>query len=337
MLAAAREAMADAMRSWANASSPHAEGRASKAVLEDARARIKSALDWDHELIFTSGASEALTIALTRNIGDATLVSATEHAAVHRAVPEAFFLPVRPDGMLASDALFGRLSALGAKTPVVVVQHVNNESGIIQPLGDLIDVTRKAGGILIADCAQSAGKIDLPDADIIAISAHKLGGPPGIGALLLRDFDLIQPDGGQERGYRGGTENVPAARAFAVALENGRSWMERAQDLRQHLDGAIEAAGGQVVARTSPRIATISGYRMLGKASAAQLIQLDMAGIAVSAGSACSSGTLKTSPVLAAMGWGEDEASEVIRVSFGPDTSRADIYRLIEAWKRIRP
>jgi cysteine desulfurase len=122
---------------------------------------------------------------------------------------------------------------------------------------------------------------------------------------------------------------------MAAALEAGRGWVDRAQDLRAHLDGAIEAAGGEVVAKRSPRLATIGAYRMPGVAGSAQLIQFDLAGIAVSAGSACSSGTLKTSHVLAAMGWGEAEAGQVVRVSFGPETSRADIYRFVEAWKRI--
>jgi cysteine desulfurase len=333
----AQEAMILALGKWANPSSPHAEGRAARAAMEDARDRIKTALGWSHEVIFTSGASEALTIGLTRSNCDAILVAATEHDAVHRTVPDAFFLPVTNEGVVSPEALYGRLAALGAKRPLVVAQHANNETGIMHPLGALAIVTHEAGGVLLADCAQTAGKIDLPEADLIAVSAHKLGGPPGIGALLVRDLSMIAPSGGQEKGYRGGTENYPAVMGFAAALENNRGWVGRADDLRQHLDGAIEAAGGQVVGLPVPRISTIASYRMPGKAATAQLIQFDMAGIAVSAGSACASGTIKSSKVLAAMGWCEDEASEVIRVSFGPDTSRADIYRFVEAWKRIRP
>jgi cysteine desulfurase len=337
VLPAVRNAMAPAFARWANPSSQHAEGRAARAALEDARERVKAALGWEHELIFTSGACEALAISLTRSTTDACIVSAVEHDAVHRVAPNAYFLPVDPDGLVARDALFGRLAALGAKQPLVAIQQVNNETGVIQPLDVLAQVVREAGGILLSDCAQSAGKIALPDADIIAVSAHKMGGPPGIGALLIRDFGLIEASGGQEKGYRAGTENLPAALGFAVATETNRGWLERAADLRAHLDGAIEAAGGQIVARGAPRLATIASYRMSGKAASAQLIQFDLAGIAVSAGSACSSGTLKSSRVLAALGWNESEANEVIRVSFGPDTSRADIYRFIEAWKRISP
>jgi cysteine desulfurase len=119
---------------WANASSPHAEGRAARAATEDARVRIKAALGWDHELIFTSGASEALSIALGRSTGDAVIVAACEHDAVHRAAPKAYFLPIQPDGLVARDALFGRLAALKAKAPLVAIQQANNETGIIQPL-----------------------------------------------------------------------------------------------------------------------------------------------------------------------------------------------------------
>ena len=336
VLPQARAAMIDACATWANPSSPHAEGRAARAMLEDARERIKTALGWEHELIFTSGATEAIAIALSRSNCDAVFVAASEHDAVHRAAAQAYFLPVEADGRVSGDALTGRLAALAAKTPLVAIQSANNETGVLQPLDALAKIVRKAGGILFADCAQSAGKVDLPDADLIAISAHKFGGPPGIGALLVRDFGLLQASGGQERGYRAGTENLPAVMGFAAALEAGRGWVTRAGELRAHLDSAIEAAGGKVVARETPRIATIASYHMPGVAANTQLIQFDMAGIAVSAGSACSSGSLKPSHVLSAMGWDEKAASEVVRVSFGSDTSRADVYRFIEAWKRIK-
>ena len=335
MLLSAREAMRAAIARWANPSSPHAEGRAARALLEDARRRIASALDWDGEIILTSGATEAIRLVFSRCRSDAAIVSSVEHEAVHRAASDAFLLPVQPDGEVLPDALAGRLGALGAKAPLVAVQAVNSETGVRQPLSELAAIVRRAGGLLFADCAQSAGKLPLPDADLIAVSAHKFGGPPGVGALLVRDLGVLDPSGGQEKGYRSGTENLPGAVALAVALEAGRGWVDRAGDLRAHLDGAIETAGGEVVAKRAPRLATIGAYRMPGVASAAQLIQFDLAGIAVSAGSACSSGTLKSSHVLAAMGASEVDAGQVIRVSFGPETSRADIYRFVEAWKHI--
>ena len=175
----------------------------------------------------------------------------------------------------------------------------------------------------------------MPAADMAVISAHKFGGPTGIGALLLRDFGMIAPDGGQERGYRGGTENVPGAMAMAAALQAGHGWMREALRLRSRLEDAIIDAGGEVVADRSPRIATIGSYRLPGVAAAVQLIRLDSAGIAVSAGSACSSGSLRTSHVLSAMGMDDKSAGEVIRVSIGPDTREADIDRFLDVWGDI--
>jgi cysteine desulfurase len=328
LLPEARTAMAEGLERWANPSSPHAEGRAARAALEGARARIKAELDWPHALIFTSGASEALALALTRAKAGARLISAVEHDAVRRAAPDGVLLPVSADGLVD-------IVSIAGDRPLVAVQSANSETGVMQPLGEIAAAVRECGGLLLADCAQSAGKLPLPDADFIAVAAHKLGGPPGIGALLVRDLAMLKASGGQEQGYRPGTENLPAALGFAAALEARRPWLERAGELRVHLEAKIEAAGGVVVAKGSPRLPAIGSYRMPGVAATAQLIQFDMAGIAVSAGSACSSGSLKPSHVLAAMGWNEEAAREVIRVSFGPDTSRAEIWRFAELWTRL--
>ena len=335
VVAPARDAMLRGIELWANPSSPHAAGRAARAALEAARAKVKAALDWPGEVIFTSGASEAIAIAMTRTDADAVMVSTVEHEAVQRAAGQATILPVGANGLVARDGLAGRLGASSARHPLVAIQSVNNETGVEQPLAELAAVTRDAGGLLFVDASQSAGKWRLPDADLIAVSAHKLGGPPGVGALLVRDPAMVSASGGQERGYRAGTENLPGIMGFAEALAQPRGWVVRAAELRAHLDAAIEASGGEVVAKASPRVATIASYRMPGVASAAQLIQFDLAGIAVSAGSACSSGSLRPSHVLAAMGWCEADAAEVIRISFGPETSRADIYQFVEAWQRI--
>ena len=333
--AAAREAVAQGIAIWANPSSPHAPGRAARAALENARARIKATLGWAGEVIFTSGASDAIAMALTRTKADAMLISQIEHEAVLRAAAPAVVLPVNADGLVEPHGLAGRLGASVATVPLVAVQSANNETGVLQPLADLAPLVHKAGGILFVDASQTAGKLPLPDADLIAVSAHKFGGPPGVGALLVGDLGLLNPTGGQEGGYRPGTENLPGILGMAAALDAPRGWLDRAADLRAHLDGAIEGAGGQVVAKGSPRIPTIASYRMHGVTSAAQLIQFDLAGIAVSAGSACSSGSVRSSHVLIAMGWSEADASQVIRVSFGPDTTRADVYRFVEVWRRI--
>ena len=323
VIPAAREAMADAMARWANPSSPHSEGRAARAALEKARARVAAALNWDGEILFTSGASEAIAIALR---GHDAIASAVEHDAV-LAVAGATRLPVGPDGYVDQTAIKGAAR--------YAVQSVNNETGVMQPMAEIADIVRANGGILFADCSQSAGKLPLPDADLLCLSAHKLGGPPGMGALLVRNLGLLTPTGGQEQGYRRGTENLPAAIGFATALDAGFAWMEKAVRLRELLDAEITASGGIVVAEASNRLATIGSYRMPGVAASSQLINFDMAGIAVSAGSACSSGTLKTSHVLGAMGWDERSASEVVRVSFNADTSESDVARFLDVWRNI--
>jgi cysteine desulfurase len=335
IIPAARNAMFEGIDRWANPSSPHSEGRAARATLENARKRIATALGWNGEVILTSGASEALSIALQRSQCDGQLISSVEHDAVTRASNCMEYLPVRSDGLVDLERLPALIAAQEAVCPLIAVQHVNNETGVIQPIEQIAEIVRAHGGLLLVDASQSAGKIELPDADMIAVSAHKLGGPPGIGALLVKNFAMLSPSGGQEQGYRGGTENLPAVLGFAAALETDFEWMERARGLRTMLDLAITEAGGVIVAAEAPRIATIASYHMPGVSASSQLIGFDMEGIAVSAGSACSSGTLKTSHVLGAMGWGVRQASEVVRVSFGPATSVQDIERFIGVWRAI--
>lgn len=327
LLPAAREAWLAGMANWANPSSPHAAGRAARAALEDARERMKAALGWAGEVVFTSGASEALGIAITQCRLPLAAVSAAEHEAVLRHAKQAALLAVDVNGLLdpANVALPG----------LVAVQHVNNETGVIQPLDEIAEAVRGAGGLLLADCAQSAGKLALPDADLVAVAAHKFGGPIGVGALLVRDWALLQPSGGQERGYRGGTENLPGVLAMVAALEAGAGWLDEAARLRARLETGILAAGGEVVAPSAPRLATIGAYRMPGKSAAAQLIGFDAKGIAVSAGSACSSGSLRGSHVLKAMGLAG--ADEVIRVSIGRETTEAEIDLFLAAWRAISP
>ncbi len=338
MLPEAMAAVADGMRRWANPSSPHAEGRAARAALEDARARIKLALEWDGELIFTGGASESIAIALGRAQGGKRIVSAVEHDSVLRAAPGAERVSVLVDGHVDFEALGHALRGAGER-PVVVIQHVNSETGVVQPLGDIAVAVRQVGGLLFADCAQSAGRLALPDGDLIAVSAHKLGGPPGVGALLVRDSAMLVPSGGQERGYRGGTENLPGILGFAAAVEaNGprtdgiADWVRIHIANRAHLDDVIHAAGGTAICQETERSPLVASYRMPGMQSAAQLVRFDLGGFAVSAGSACSSGTLKASAVMQALRIDLAEAGEVARVSFGQSTTRAEIDAFAAAW-----
>ena len=333
ILPEAVEAMRAACDVWANPSSPHAEGRKVHAMLEDARRRIASALGWDGSLIFTSGATEAISLVFERAKATDFIVSAIEHPAVLRSAPEARQVAVKADGTLDLDDLDAALA--GAEAPLVAIQSVNNETGVIHPLGEIAVRVKAAGGLLLADCAQSASKLPLPEADFLIVAAHKFGGPPGIGALLVRDTSKLDAIGGQEGGFRPGTPPVPMIMGFAAAVEADHGWYAEARRLRAKLDQGIVAAGGEVIAGDAPRIATISAYRLPGVPAAAQMMQLDLAGIAVSAGSACSSGSLKTSHVLLAMGMEEEQAREVIRVSFGPQTVESHVDALLAEWRKL--
>jgi cysteine desulfurase len=335
----ARAAMEEGFRIWANPSSPHAEGRKARAALEDARERIKAALGWSGELIFTSGASEALSIALNRAKAGVRLVSAVEHDAVFRAAPDAEVVPIAPFGAEpAADALSDALAAGGPA--IVALQSLNSETGtqLLHAVREhslaLAEQVRLAGGLLLADCSQSAGKYPLPDADMIVVSAHKFGGPIGVGALLVRDFAMLEPGGGHERGYRQGTENLPGALGMAAALEAGGldSWAttegERL-DFRQ----SIWAAGEGIV--MGPQCSHILAVAHPIISAQALLIRLDAMGFAVSAGSACSSGTLKKSRVLDAFGVPDDVAARTIRVSLGWSTTPEELERFSEAWASL--
>lgn len=335
VLPQARAAVAQALEAWANPSSPHADGRRARAALEEARRTIANALGWRHDVILTSGASEAIQMVAGRARVERRILGPTEHDAVVAAMgPGAEVLPVDENGRIDLAALE---MALAAGPALVAIQQVNNETGVIQPLDRICDIVRCSGSLLLADCAQGAGKIALPDAGFIAVSGHKFGAPPGIGALLVKDLSALAASGGQERGYRRGTENLPAAAGMAAALASRVfvDAMPRLASLRQRLEQEIACWGGIAIAADAARIATIGAYTMPGVASASQLVQLDLAGISISAGSACSSGSMKPSRVLAAMGIEPEIAASTIRVSFGPDTSEGDVARFTVEWRRI--
>ncbi|WP_417612012.1 cysteine desulfurase family protein [Parasphingorhabdus sp.] len=334
MLEVAKQACIEGFERWANPSSPHGDGRAAQSMLENARRRFKDALGWDGDVIFTSGASEAIRMALTQSKPSAQYVSPVEHDVVLRFARNAHSIPVDMNGIVAPSHLNHLLKS--AESPALVaIQSVNNETGVMQDLDAIAKVVRDRGSYLLTDCSQSIGKLPLPDADMVIVAGHKFGGPPGVGALLVKGLRLLQADGGQEQGYRSGTQNLPYIMGMTAALEAPANWAGRAAELRQHLDDAIRKAGGAVIAENAQRIATIGSYHMPGVAANTQLIKFDMAGFSVSAGSACSSGTLKTSHVLEAMGTDPQVAREVIRVSIGRDTSRAQIYAFIDKWQSI--
>jgi cysteine desulfurase len=330
----ARAAMLAAYDRWANPSSPHGEGRVARAALEGARRQIAVRTGWRDAILFTSGASEGIAMVMRHAIAGRRIVSAVEHDAVRRVSTGAVTLPVDGDGLASAAGLAKAIAAAG-DAPLLAVQAVNSETGVIQQFDMLADAVRQARGLWLCDATQAIGKIDLPDADFIAFSAHKFGGPAGIGALLVRELATLAAGGGQEQGYRGGTENLPGIAGMAAALDEGSGWITRIAELRTQCDAAVEDAGGVIVARDAARLPTIASYRMPGMAAAAQLIRFDLAGFAVSAGSACSSGSLKPSHVLAAMGIDGVAAGETIRVSFGRTTVPDDVARFCDQWRAI--
>lgn len=332
----ARAAMDEGFALWANPSSPHAEGRRARAALEDARERIKASLCWQGEVIFTSGASEALAMALTRTKAGARLVSSVEHDAVLQAVPEAERLSVAADGALDLDNL---REAAQRERPLVAVQQVNSETGNVQDLAAISAIVGKAGGVLLADCAQGAGKLALPPCDMAVISAHKFGGPIGVGALLVRDFALLEASGGHERGYRRGTENLPGALGMAAALEASLATLLATPDLQVALGALAQAVRAKGGVWLSDRLASPYGYihalAMPAMSGSAQVMRFDMVGFSVSQGSACSSGTMKPSHVLTAMGLDAGIAANMIRISIGWNTEAQDVARFTELWTAL--
>ncbi|MGB3167459.1 MAG: aminotransferase class V-fold PLP-dependent enzyme, partial [Alteraurantiacibacter sp.] len=248
-----------------------------------------------------------------------------------RAVPAAERLPVGADGALDLELL---AEAVQRERPLVAVQHVNSETGNAQDFAAIAPVVAKAGGFLLADCAQSAGKLPLPPCDMAIVSAHKFGGPIGVGALLLRDYVMLEPVGGHERGYRRGTENLPGTIGMAAALDAaGKPYSDVTFD---PLAAAVREAGGtwfgDRLAVPTPYVAAIAHHSM---SATAQVMRLDMMGISVSQGSACSSGTMKTSHVLQAMGVEDEVAKRTIRVSLGWDTKRDDLDAFAETWASL--
>ncbi|WP_306310673.1 cysteine desulfurase family protein [Sphingomonas sp. BT-65] len=331
----AREAMIEGMLRWANPSSPHAEGRAARAALEEARERIKAALGWEGHVIFTSGASEALRIALRRAKGGRRWHSSVEHDAVLRAAPGAGVLPVNREWDVDPDAIEDALAA--EDRPVIAIQWVNPETGKVQPIELYAPMIEAGGGVFVTDASQLWGLNRFPRrGQMLVISAHKLGGPIGVGALLVGDLGLLEPSGGQEFGYRGGTENLPAVLGFAAAVE---AWAAKcdAADADRHqalmdMFRTLETYGAQRLTGYGETVSAISAIAMPNLSAAAQLVRFDLKGFAVSAGSACASGTLKQSRVLEAFGVEPEVAARTIRVSTGWSTTAEEIRRFTDTW-----
>jgi len=353
----ARDAMLAALDlGAANPSSVHLAGRAARAVVERARAQIGGAIGSRAEdILFTSGGTESLALAIQGAVaaldGKATLiVSAIEHEAASKAAAHAG-VPVETAYVLASGQvdladLKTRLAAWDKAlkgTPVLVLMLANNETGIVQPVAEAAAIVRGAGGLTVCDAVQGLGKVQvnaaLLGADFIALSAHKIGGPQGVGALWHRagaPLKALQYGGGQERGLRSGTENVAGIAGFGAAAEAAARDLPKyaaLTKLRDAMEARLKAEGGvTVIGESAPRLAGTSNFARPGFRAETQVMAMDLAGVCVSAGSACSSGKVKRSLVLLAMGADDALAESAIRTSFGWDTRPEDFDRVAHAW-----
>jgi cysteine desulfurase len=340
------DAVAATLASVGNPSSVHGPGRAARRRLEDARDAIAALVAVaPAQVVFTSGGSEANALALLGSGAVPAAVSAIEHDSVLRNARDAMLIPVDRHGVVDLAALERLLG--GASAPrLVSVMLANNETGVIQPVADVARLARARGALVHCDAVQAAGKIAVDmaalDVDMMSLSAHKLGGPQGVGALVLRDGVAVRPlfaGGGQERGRRAGTENLPGIAGFGAAaaaarrdLENGSS--ARVTALRDRLEAQLRRAAPQAVIHGSGanRLPNTSCIGLPGVAAETQVMALDLAGVAVSSGAACSSGKVRTSHVLGAMGVAPDAAGCAIRVSLGWNSSEDDVDRFLAAW-----
>ena len=337
-------AMAEALARCGNPSSVHRFGRAQRQAVEAARAAVASLVGAaPAEIVFTSGGTEANQLALRGLPGRRLLVSALEHDSVRQAVPDAALIPATPSGLVDLAAL-ERMLAAERRPALVSLMLANNETGAIQPVADAARLAHAQGALLHCDAVQAAGKIAVDraalGADLLSLSAHKLGGPHGVGALAVAagvPLGAQQTGGGQERGRRAGTENVAGIVGFgvacAIAAERLGAYAEVAR-LRDRAERRLVAIApdAPVYAADVARLPNTLAIGMPGVAAATQVMALDLAGVMVSAGAACSSGKVQRSAVLAAMGVPEAAAESAIRVSLGWSTAEADIDRLAEAW-----
>lgn len=340
----AAAAVAAALALCGNPSSVHRWGRAARRLVEDARAAVAALAGTAPDgVVFTSGGTEANHLALLGSGRERILVSVVEHGSVLQAVPAAERIPVDAEGIIDAARLH-QLLAGDPRPALVSVMLANNETGIIQPVARIAEIARAHGALFHCDAVQAAGKMPLAavelGADLLSLSAHKLGGPPGIGALLVTGAAELAPlirGGGQERGRRAGSENLPGIAGFAAAAEAALAAVadyRRVRELRDGLEAAALRAVPEAVAIGAgvPRLPNTAALSLPGIAAETQVIALDLDGVMVSAGAACSSGKVGPSHVLAAMRTPPDIAQGAIRVSLGWTTREADIAHFLDAW-----
>jgi len=333
-----------------NSSSVHSAGQQAKKLLEDARASIAHTLGaFPNEVLFTASATEANNMVL-RAFADerALLVSAIEHPSIGKLgkLLGADTLAVDGNGTVKLDLLEAKLKALGQRKALISVMVANNETGVIQPIAEIVKIARQYNALVHSDAVQALGKITLDwgllGVDMLTISGHKAGGPVGAGALLIRSdlpIRAMMVGGGQELGRRAGTSNIPAIHGFAAAVKevahcpDAKNWATWRDWLQSELLTA--APDARAYGTGSERLSNTLNISMPGVGSDTQLMNFDLAGVAVSAGSACSSGKVEPSPVLLAMGVSAAEAQNAIRISFGWQTTKAEVEAFATTWKAV--
>ncbi len=353
----ARQAIAAAWDLCGNPSSVHAEGRHARRLVEEARAAVAKAVGaLPRNVIFTSGGTEANALALTPGLRGVSkkpverlLVSAIEHPSVLAGgrFPAG---AVGKVGVTRGLVDLDQLRAMLASGPpaLVSVMAANNETGVIQPVVETAEIVHAAGGLLHVDSIQALGKIpfdiNVMGADLATFSAHKVGGPMGVGAIVVSDglagLEPLLRGGGQELGRRAGTENVAGIAGFGAAVEVAVSSREdaaaRMLALRNRLEAGLQATGlVAILARNASRLPNTTLFTAAGLKAETAVIGFDLEGIAVSSGSACSSGKVQPSHVLEAMGFPRDIAQGAVRLSLGWSTTEADIDRCLEGWRKL--
>jgi cysteine desulfurase len=339
---AAFDAMVDALKAGGNPSSVHRTGRAARARIDAARRQVAALVGaLPAEIVFTSGGTEANNLALKGAGRRRVLVSAIEHDSVLKAVPSAI-VPVDRNGVVDLVAL-EQMLAVSQEPALVSVMFANNETGVLQPIAEVVRLARAAGALVHCDAVQGAGKAPLDmhglGVDYLSLSAHKFGGPAGVGALIVRTgapFETDRRGGGQESNRRAGTENVAGIASFGAAAQAARDDLDIAS-LRDRLEAELLkiAPHAKVYGAAAPRLGNTTCISMPGVRAETQVMALDLAGVCVSAGAACSSGKVARSAVLTAMGIEPSEAETALRISCGWNTVSEDIDRLIAAWRDL--
>jgi cysteine desulfurase len=354
----AKVAMEAAWTLDGNPSSVHAEGRQARRLVEDARAAVAAAVGAvPRNVVFTSGGTEANASALSPGLRSGAgapvqrlLMSAIEHASVlagGRFAPgQIVKIAVTRSGVLDLDDLRARLAA--GPAALVSIMAANNETGALQPIHEAAQIVHEAGGLLHVDAIQAFGKISLDinasGADLVTLSAHKIGGPKGVGALVLAGgvvgAEPLLRGGGQERGHRAGTENIAGIAGFGAAVKAAMAGLEadgsRLEGLQRRLERGLRQTPGAIIfAEDAPRLPNTTLFSVPGLRAETAVIGFDLAGVAVSSGSACSSGKVQPSHVLEAMGFNPSLAQGAVRLSLGWSTTEEDVDSALKAWRKL--